>query len=158
MEVNVAISEELLKKIEKIAEEECDKEGLELVKVSFYHDSLQGDILEILVDKDFNITIEEVETYSTNISTLLDQIDELDFPYSLDVASGGSSKEIPYDQLERFISHYLDIKTIDKELKAVKLEKVEDDSISVLYFIKGRKKIEKLDKDRIQSIKIGFKA
>lgn len=148
-----------LEKIKEVAKKECDELNLELVSVRFYHDNEMGDMLEILVDKDYNITMDEIEAFTDRINPILDSIPELDIPYTLDISSGGSIREIPFSDTKKLIDKYLDI-TLSKggETITAKVVSFENDILTVVYFIKGRKKQLPLKEEDIKTIHMGYKA
>ena len=149
---------ETLKKVEEVLKEEAQKEGLELVSVRFFNDSLNGPTLEVLIDHDYQITMDEISLYTEKVSPLLDAIPDLEESYLLDISSGGGEKQIPFADLEKLVGHYLDIVLKDGRKETMKLLKVEDGKAEFVYFIKGRRKKEVLMEDDIRSMKMGYKA
>lgn len=143
---------EVLKKV-------ADEEGLELVSTRFYHDSEMGDVLEVLIDHDYSITMDEIQSYTDKVNPLLDEMPELDIPYTLDISSGGSERLIPFEDTAKFVDRYLDIQLAKtKETITAKVISFADDTLKVSYFIKGRKKTLELKKDDIESVHMGYKA
>lgn len=149
---------ETLKKVEEVLKEEAQKEGLELVSVRFFNDSLNGPTLEVLIDHDYQITMDEISLYTEKVSPLLDAIPGLEESYLLDISSGGGEKQIPFADLGKLVGHYLDIVLKDGRKETMKLLKVEDGKAEFVYFIKGRRKKEVLMEDDIRSMKMGYKA
>lgn len=147
----------ILDKIESIAKQEAEKENLQFVSCRFYHHSTLGNTLEILVDKDFQITLDEIDKYTNNVSILLDDIEEFDEPYMLDVCSGGSEREIQFEDLYRLIEQYIDIDLNNGEKLLAKLLNYNEEEIEVVYFIKGRKKKQIIKFEDIKSIHMGYK-
>ena len=146
----------ILEKVESILKEEAKKENLQFVSCRYYNDT-SGNILEVLVDKDFQITLDEVNSYTSNISTLLDSIEELSEPYMLDVCSGGSERIVQKEDLNKLIDRYLDILLNNGERLLAKLVSFNDEEIDVFYFLKGRKKKQQIKFDDIKNIHIGYK-
>ena len=149
---------EVLKRIEEILGKEAEREGLELVRVRFFNDSLNGPTLEVLVDHDYQITMDEISLFTERVSPLLDEIPGLDESYLLDISSGGSEKEIPFRDLGKLVDHYLDVVLRDGRKETMKLVKAEDGKAEFVYFIKGRRKKEVLGEEDIRSMKMGYKA
>ncbi len=148
-----------LTNINEILKKACDELSLQLVSTRFYKDPEMGDMLEILIDKDYNITMDEIEAFTEKVNPLLDELPELDFPYTLDISSGGSEREIPFEDLEKLMDHHLDIK-LKKTGETITLKPLafEKDVLKGQYFIKGRKKNVELTKEDIESIHMGYKA
>ena len=148
-----------LEKAENIFREEAEKEGLEVVSVRFFNDSLNGPTLEVLIDRDFSITIDEIEKYTDAVSPL---IDELDIPdsYLLDIGSGGSQRDIPAEKLEDLKEeHVFDV--TDRNGNIVRnctYVSNEDGLLLFTYFVKGKKTKLKLKEEDVKNIKMGYKA
>lgn len=133
--------------------------SLQLISVRFYHDAEMGDVLEVLIDKDYNITMDEIEAYTDKVNPLLDELPELDIPYTLDISSGGSEREIPFEDIKKFVDKFLEIQLSQSNEKVLmKVLSFEDDTLEGQYFIKGRKKVVKLKKEDIISVHMGYKA
>lgn len=152
------MNQETLQKIETVLRDEATKEGLELVRVRFYNDSLNGPTLEVLVDHDYQITMDEIAAFTEKASPLLDDIPGLEESYLLDISSGGSEKEIPFADLPKLVGHYIDVKLQDGRKETMKLEKADAEKAEFIYFIKGRRRKEVLEPKDIQSMKMGYKA
>ncbi len=148
-----------LTNIDEILKKACDELSLTLVSTRFYKDPEMGDMLEVLIDKDYNITMDEIEAFTEKVNPLLDALPELDIPYTLDISSGGSEREIPFEDLGKLLDHYLDIKLKKSgETITIKPLSFEEGVLKGQYFIKGRKKSVELTKEDIESIHMGYKA
>ncbi|HIU70287.1 MAG TPA: hypothetical protein IAC60_01715 [Candidatus Enterosoma merdigallinarum] len=152
------MNKETLQRIEDLLREEATREGIELVSVRFFVDSLNGPTLEVLVDHDYQITMDEISAFTEKASPLLDSLPELEESYLLDISSGGGEKLIPFDDLAKLIGHYIDVRTKDGRKTTMKLEGVQDGKAQFVYFIKGRRKKEVLGPEDIDSMKMGYKA
>ena len=82
--------------------------GYVIVSVK-YTRSKKGNILEIIVDKDDDISIEEIVQVSNLISPLLDVNDYIKENYTLDVTSLGAEKPIEISKLDKYIGKYVNI-------------------------------------------------
>lgn len=82
--------------------------GYVIVSVK-YTRSKKGNILEIIVDKDDDISIEEIVQVSNLISPLLDVNDYIKENYTLDVTSLGAEKPIQISKLDKYIGKYVNI-------------------------------------------------
>lgn len=148
-----------LTNIDEILKKACEELSLTLVSTRFYKDPEMGDMLEVLIDKDYSITMDEIEAFTEKVNPLLDALPELDIPYTLDISSGGSEREIPFADLRKFLNHYLDIKLKKSgETITIKPLSFEEGVLKGQYFIKGRKKSVELTEEDIESIHMGYKA
>lgn len=146
-------------KINEILENVCKERGLTLVKSSFKPTGERGPTLEVLIDHDFSITRDEIEAFTDKVNPLLDQVPGIDESYRLDISSGGSEREIPFVNLEKFIGRYLDIKVKkDGSMKTRKLMSLTDGIAEFVYFLKGAKKKRLLKEEDVESIHRGYKA
>lgn len=153
------MDQKTLEKVKKMLKTAAEEMNLELVSVRYLPSGEMGPTLEVLIDHDYNISMDEIQAYTDVVSPKLDEIEELNEPYTLDIASGGSQREIPPKDLGKLIGRYLDItKAKDGKTITAKLEKADDKGMDVTYFIKGRKKKEHLEYDAIASIHMGYKA
>ena len=134
-----------LEKAKEMFQKAADELGLTLVSTRYYVSKEDGPVLEVLIDRDFEITMDEIDTSEEG--------------YVLDISSGGSQREIPFDSLERFLSRWLDIKLKKNgDVILMQLDKVENGKAYLHHFIKGRKKNEVLTEDDVDSIHMGYKA
>lgn len=146
-----------LEKIKDIAESLCKELNLDLISIRSYHDIEMGEMLEILIDHSYSITMDEIEEFTSKINPLIDELN-IDDSYTLDISSGGSEREIPYSDLNKLIDRYLDIK-LKKSGEVITAKLTSFDGIAKLtYFIKGRKKVVELKEEEIESIHMGYKA
>lgn len=152
------MEQELLDKIKEKLKNEAEKEGLELISVKFKSDKLLGKVLEVLIDKDYQITLDEISAFTEKANALLDEIPELSDSYMLDVSSGGSERVIPFADLSKLLDHHLDLALTDGQKITAKLISVNEDEAEFVYFIKGRKKKLNLKPKDIKTIHMGYKA
>ncbi len=152
------MDQQTLDVVRKLAKEECDKLGLELISVRFFVDSLNGPTLEILVDHDYQITMDEISKLTESLSPRIDGVEGLEQSYILDISSGGGEKEIPFADLPKLLSRYLDVTEKGKEKKTMRLESLEDGKATFVYFVKGRPKKVVLEEKDVELIKMGYKA
>lgn len=147
-----------LDRVKELCQKEADAQGLELISVRYYDDSLNGKTLEILIDKDYNITMEEIDAFTEKVSPLLDDVPGLDESYLLDISSGGSERKIPFSDLPKLVGHYIDVTLKDKTTQTMRLEKADAETADFLYFIKGRRKKVSLKAEDVETMKMGYKA
>ena len=148
-----------LEKAKEMFQKAADELGLTLVSTRYYVSKEDGPVLEVLIDRDFEITMDEIEKFTDKVNPLLDESDTSEEGYVLDISSGGSQREIPFDSLERFLSRWLNVKLKKNgDVILMQLDKVENGKAFLHHFIKGRKKNEVLTEDDVDSIHMGYKA
>ncbi len=153
------MDQNLLEKAKEMFQRCADEMGLTLVSCRYYVSQEEGAVLEVLIDRDFEITMDEIQAYTDKVNPLLDEMDDSEEGYMLDISSGGSLREIPFSSLEKFITRWLDVKMKKSgEVIAMQLDKVEEGKAYLHHFIKGRKKNEVLSIDDVDTIHIGYKA
>ncbi len=149
----------LLEKAKEMFQKSAEEMGLTLVSCRYYVSKEEGAVLEVLIDRDFEITMDEIQAYTDKVNPLLDEIDDSEEGYLLDISSGGSEREIPFSSLGKFVSRWLDVKMKKSgDVITMQLDKFEDDKAYLHHFIKGRKKNEVLSADDVDTIHIGYKA
>ena len=94
-----------LQKVEEIAKKIADELGYQLYGVRAYMED-GTEFLEVSVDKDYAITLDQITVYSDALSLKLDEVEELDSPYTLDVTSPGAERDFPKEDLEKVIGYY----------------------------------------------------
>lgn len=137
------MDQKTLDKVTAIAAQVAQEMGFQLYSVKQYHENTTL-FLEVCVDKDYSITLDQIEAYSDNLGTRLDQVEELSEPYTLDVASPGAERDFPKEDLPKLIGRYMSIEAdnLKKGEKSCEgtLISIENDTILLRRFIKGRKK------------------
>lgn len=150
--------QELQDEIRKVCQKTADEMGLTLVSFRFLANGENGPTLEVLIDKDFDISMKEIEDYTEKVNPLIDEIDSTDEAYVLDISSGGSERKIPFEMLSRFVNQWLDITLKSGETITALGLLFDGKELTVQYFIKGRKKKLVLKEDDIKTIRMGYKA
>lgn len=154
------MEEEYLNSVKEICLKTCQDMGLTLVSFKQKHDDEIGRVIEVLIDKNFDITIDQIEEYTNRVNPLIDSLGEPNFQYTLDIASGGSEREIPFTSLNNFIDCFLTIIIKSSgERKDVYVDKMIDtNTYQFHYFVKGKKTKLILKDSEIESIHMGYKA
>lgn len=94
-------------KVRSIVEGRLKEEGYELYEVT-YHPGKNAS-LQVIVDRVSPISLEEIVNVSNLISSLLDENDPTDEPYTLDVSSLGAEKPIAINRLEEYVGRYVNL-------------------------------------------------
>ena len=94
-------------KVRNIVEAKLLEEGYELVSVAYK--SGKNANMQIVVDRVKPISLEEIVHVSELVSSLLDQDDPTNEPYTLDVSSLGAEKPIEVARLEEYVGRYVNL-------------------------------------------------
>ncbi len=82
--------------------------GYDLVSIRYLKENNEN-YLKITVDKDDDISLDEIVYLSDLISPILDVSDVIRDKYILDISSLGAEKEIKLDRLDKYVNKYLNI-------------------------------------------------
>ena len=150
--------QELQDEIRKICQDTAEEMGLVLVSFRFLSKGENGPTLEVLIDRDFDISMKEIEEFTEKVNPQIYEIDDSEEAYFLDISSGGSQRSIPFSMLERFVGSWLDITLTNGETITAYADAFDGNALLVHYFIKGRKKKLSLEKKDVRTIHMGYKA
>ncbi|HQA19761.1 MAG TPA: ribosome maturation factor RimP [Bacilli bacterium] len=148
--------ETMLEKAKRIAEQEAEKLGLEIVSVSFVKEYGMK-ILRVVADKEFGLTLEDSERLNLAMRKVLDEDDITDEDYYLEVSSVGAERQLKTRrEIEHAIGRYVSIKT-DKGKFFGDLMEVTDDSLTLRINNKGRMSKTVFKNVDIQEIRLAVK-
>lgn len=143
--------------IKALLEDKLLTMGYTLAEVH-YSLSKNGPLLQIVIDKDEPISLDDIVLVSDKISSLLDEEDPIDGPYTLDVSSLGAEKPIPVEKLPHYVGKYVHLHLSHpyqgENILEGKLEKIENENVTLILKIKGKKKtilfpLNTIDKARL---------
>lgn len=97
-----------VKLIENDIKKRLDELGYELYSLKSFNDR-NGQILEVVVDREESIDLDDIVKVSDNISSLLDELITDDSPYTLDVSSLGAEKPISLEKLDKYQGKYVNV-------------------------------------------------
>ncbi len=151
-------SEKLKKEINVLLE----KEGYQLVEIKF--SKYEGDdLLSIIVKRSDNtyISMNQISDLSTKISERLDEIDDEDKPYMLNVESAGIDDSLDLSHIEEYVDKYVSLELNDplkNQNKFLgKIKEVKENEIIFEYFIKGARKKLVIEKNNIKKGNLEYK-
>ena len=132
-----------------------EKEGYQLVEIKF--SKYEGDdLLNIIVKRSDNtyISMNQISNLSTKISERLDEIDDEDKPYMLNVESAGIDDSLDLSHIEEYVDKYVSLE-LNNPLKNQnkflgKIKEVKENEIIFEYFIKGARKKLVIEKNNIK--------
>lgn len=139
-----------------------EKEGYQLVEIKFTkYDG--DDLLSIVVKRSDNtyISMNQISNLSTKISERLDEIDDEDKPYMLNVESAGIDDSLDLSHLEEYVDKYVSLE-LNNPLKNQntflgKIKEVKENEIIFEYFIKGARKKLVIEKNNIKKGNLEYK-
>lgn len=139
-----------------------EKEGYQLVEIKF--SKYEGDdLLSIIVKRSDNtyISMNEISNLSTKISERLDEIDDEDKPYMLNVESAGIDDSLDLSHIEEYVDKYVSLE-LNSPLKNQntflgKIKEVKENEIIFEYFIKGARKKLVIEKNNIKKGNLEYK-
>lgn len=132
-----------------------ENEGYQLVEIKF--SKYEGDdLLSIIVKRSDNtyISMNQISNLSTKISDKLDEIDDEDKPYMLNVESAGIDDSLDLSHIEEYVDKYVSLE-LNNPLKNQnkflgKIKEVKENEIIFEYFIKGARKKLVIEKNNIK--------
>ncbi|MBO8462028.1 MAG: hypothetical protein IAA85_04890 [Firmicutes bacterium] len=139
-----------------------EKEGYQLVEIKF--SKYEGDdLLSIIVKRSDNtyISMNQISNLSTKISDKLDEIDDEDKPYMLNVESAGIDDSLDLSHIEEYVDKYVSLE-LNNPLKNQnkflgKIKEVKENEIIFEYFIKGARKKLVIEKNNIKKGNLEYK-
>lgn len=139
-----------------------EKEGYQLVEIKF--SKYEGDdLLSIIVKRNDNayISMNQISNLSTKISERLDEIDDEDKPYMLNVESAGIDDSLDLSHIEEYVDKYVSLE-LNNPLKNQnkflgKIKEVKENEIIFEYFIKGARKKLVIEKNNIKKGNLEYK-
>ena len=139
-----------------------EKEGYRLVEIKF--SKYEGDdLLSIIVKRSDNtyISMNQISNLSTKISDRLDEIDDEDKPYMLNVESAGIDDSLDLSHIEEYVDKYVSLE-LNNPLKNQntflgKIKEVKENEIIFEYFIKGARKKLVIEKNNIKKGNLEYK-
>ena len=139
-----------------------EKEGYQLVEIKF--SKYEGDdLLSIIVKRNDNtyISMNQISDLSTKISDRLDEIDDEDKPYMLNVESAGIDDSLDLSHIEEYVDKYVSLE-LNNPLKNQnkflgKIKEVKENEIIFEYFIKGARKKLVIEKNNIKKGNLEYK-
>ena len=98
---------------------------------------------------------------SEEVSAYLDEIDDGNDPYMLEVSSLGAEKPLKVEALANYIDRYVEVRMINpingENIYLGFIRSVNEDSINLEYLVKGRKKEINIAKSNISKIRLAIK-
>lgn len=149
-----------LKVIESGIKQLLTKIGYELYSLKFLKRNKEY-TLEVIVDRDEDISMDDIVKVSEAISTYLDEVDFSDVAYTLNVSSLGIEKPLKIEKLDKYLNRYIYVHIINpiegNNSYTGTLVEVKEKQISLQITIKTRKKIIEINKENIDKCTFAIK-
>lgn len=117
--------------------------------------------LEVVVDRKESIDLKTIGEVSNTLSDYLDQIDDSDEPYNLDVSSLGVEKPLKVSDLKDYVGSYINLHLINpiegNNIFEGTIDSVSFDSFTFSYRIKTRVKTVNILFNNIYKIRLAIK-
>lgn len=149
-----------LVKIKNLLEEKIPTLGFELVSINRKVE--KGEVLLLIViDRVEPIDMDAIVKLSQDLSSYLDEIDDSEDKYMLDVSSLGAEKPLKVDNLKPYEGRYVNVHVINaiegNNIFEGELTEVKEDSITLTYRIKTRVKTVVILLSNIYKIRLAIK-
>ena len=141
-------------------EKRINELGYDLVSLSSKKE--KGDlVVSIVVDKVDPIDMNEIVSLSEKLSAYMDEIDNSETPYLLDISSLGAEKPLKVENLKDYVGRYVNVHVNNaingENIFEGDMVEVTDDSITVEYRIKTRVKKVVILQSNIYKIRLAIK-
>ena len=146
--------------LKPLLEKKAQELGYELVELTSRKE--KGDlILSIVVDRVEPIDMNAISEFSQNMSSYLDEIDQSDERYFLDISSLGAEKPLKINELSKYVGRYVNVHVNNavegNNIFEGVMEEVNEDSITISYRIKTRVKKVVILQSNIYKIRLAIK-
>ena len=141
-------------------EKRINELGYDLVSLSSKKE--KGDlVVSIVVDKVDPIDMNEIVSLSEKLSSYMDEIDNSETPYLLDISSLGAEKPLKVENLKDYVGRYVNVHVNNaingENIFEGDMVEVTDDSITIEYRIKTRVKKVVILQSNIYKIRLAIK-
>ena len=141
-------------------EKRINELGYDLVSLSSKKE--KGDlVVSIVVDKVDPIDMNEIVSLSEKLSTYMDEIDNSETPYLLDISSLGAEKPLKVENLKDYVGRYVNVHVNNaingENIFEGDMVEVSEDSITIEYRIKTRVKKVVILQSNIYKISLSIK-
>ena len=149
-----------LSKIKPLLEAKISELGFEPISINKKIE--KGDVLlSIVVDRVEPIDMDTIVKISQDLSTYLDEVDNSDEKYFLDISSLGAEKPLKIEDLDKYVGRFIHVhvnNAIDgMNIFEGDLVEVKEDSLTLTYRIKTRVKTVNILFNNIYKIRLAIK-
>ena len=146
--------------LKPLLEKKSQELGYELVELSSRKE--QGDlIISLVVDRVEPIDMNAISEFSESMSNYLDEIDQSNERYFLDISSLGAEKPLKVSELSKYVGRYVNVHLVNAQdgnniFEGI-LDEVNNDEITISYRIKTRVKKLVILQSNIYKIRLAIK-
>ena len=146
--------------LKPLLEKKSQELGYELVELSSRKE--KGDlILSLVVDRVEPIDMNAISEFSNAMSSYLDEINQSEERYFLDISSLGAEKPLKVGELDKYVGRYVNVHVTNavegNNIFEGTMEEVNEDSIVISYRIKTRVKKVVILQSNIYKIRLAIK-
>ena len=146
--------------LKPLLEKKAQELGYELVELTSRKE--KGDlILSIVVDRVEPIDMNAISEFSSTMSNYLDEIDQSDERYFLDISSLGAEKPLKIEELSKYVGRYVNVHVTNavegNNIYEGVMEEVDEESITISYRVKTRVKKVVILQSNIYKIRLAIK-
>ena len=146
--------------LKPLLEKKSQELGYELVELSSRKE--KGDlILSLVVDRVEPIDMNAISEFSNAMSSYLDEIDQSEERYFLDISSLGAEKPLKVGELDKYVGRFVNVHVTNavegNNIFEGTMEEVNEDSITISYRIKTRVKKVVILQSNIYKIRLAIK-
>ncbi|SEB02694.1 ribosome maturation factor RimP [Thalassobacillus cyri] len=152
------MGENVIRLTEELVQPVLEDMNLELVDVEFKKEGKNW-FLRVFVDKENGVDIEECGYVSEQLSEKLDDVDPIEFPYFLEVASPGAERPLKNKEaLQKHVGRRVHVKLYepidgDKEYEG-DLKSFDNDVAEIEFRIKTKTKTVEIPYDKIAKARL----
>ena len=149
-----------INKIKPSLEKKVNELGFDLVSINRKIE--KGDVLvSVVVDRVEPIDMNTIVKLSQDLSTYIDEIDDSDEKYFLDISSLGAEKPLKIENLKDYVGRYVNVHVTNavegNNIFEGDLLEVTEDSLTLSYRIKTRVKTVVILLSNIYKIRLAIK-
>ena len=146
--------------LKPLLEKKSQELGYELVELSSRKE--KGDLsLSLVVDRVEPIDMNAISEFSNAMSSYLDEIDQSEERYFLDISSLGAEKPLKVGELDKYVGRFVNVHVTNavegNNIFEGTMEEVNEDSITISYRIKTRVKKVVILQSNIYKIRLAIK-
>ena len=149
-----------LNKIKDLLEKRIVELGYEPISISKRMEKGET-YLSIVIDRVEPIDMNTIVDVSNSLSSYLDEIDNSDDKYFLDISSLGAEKPLKIENLKNYVNRYVNVHIVNPiegiNIFEGDLVEVNEDSITLSYRIKTRVKTVNILLNNIYKIRLAIK-
>ena len=146
----------VLSELKKLIETKLNTLGYDLVEFNFGNDTLS-----VVVDKESEIDMNMIVDVTNELNAYLDELNQFEKPYTLDLSSLGAEKPLKVERLSAYVGKYVNVHLTNpikgENIYEGDLNSVSDETISITYRNKTRSIPLEIEKVNISKIRLAIK-